>query len=158
DVAKGCHRAAAGAGEADHLDAAFARGLDRAHDVGGIARGRYREKHVAGSTECLDLAGKHVVVTVVVADRGEDAGVGGQRYSGQSGPVEVEAADQLAGPVLRVGPLPPLPANRILLPARSASTEASTTAAVSLRNSPSAAIAFNSAMELSNSASMYAVS
>ena len=50
---------------------------------------------------CTCLA-KTCVEVVVVADRGEDRRVGGQRDRRQPGPLALEAADELGGEVLRV--------------------------------------------------------
>src|SRR5690606_29143419 len=105
DVAERRQRLPAGAvaGEADHPHAPRARRLDRAQDVRGMPGGADREQHVAGLAQRLHLAGEDVVVAVVVADRGEDAAVGGERDGGQSRAIVVEPAHQLPGPVLGVG-------------------------------------------------------
>src|SRR5690606_23516736 len=94
---------AARAGEADHLHTLGLGRVQRAQDVLGAAGGGDGDEHVALLAQRLDLAGEGVVVAVVVADRGEDRGVGGQRDRRQARAVVVEAADQFAGPVLGVG-------------------------------------------------------
>ena len=56
-----------------------------------------------GRAERLDLLGEDDVVAVVVADRGEDRGVDGQRDRRQARPLALEAADELGREMLRVG-------------------------------------------------------
>ena len=102
EVAERRQLAARRAGEADHRHPLGLRRGDGGQDVGRAAGGGQREQHVARGAQRLDLAGEDAVVAIVVADRGQDRAVGGQRDRRQAGPVVVEAGDQLAGPVLRI--------------------------------------------------------
>ena len=54
-------------------------------------------------TDGVDLARKQLLVAVVVADRGQDRGIGGQRKGGQPRAIVSEAADEFAREVLRIG-------------------------------------------------------
>ena len=51
----------------------------------------------------LDLPFEHVVVAVVVADGGEDTGVGGQRDGAQGRTIHRQPRDELRYQMLRVG-------------------------------------------------------
>ena len=66
------------------------------------------EVEIASSTsprgaQRAHLLGEHLLERVVVGDRGQDRGVGGERDRRQLGPLALEAADHLGGEVLRVG-------------------------------------------------------
>ena len=75
-------------------------GLDA---VLAVAAGGDGEQDVAFEAEGFDLALEDVVVAVVVADGGEDAGVGGEGDGAKGGAVDGEAGDELGDEVLRVG-------------------------------------------------------
>ena len=61
------------------------------------------EQDVAFEAEGFDLALEDVVVGVVVADGGEDAGVGGEGDGAEGRAVDGEAGDELGDEVLGVG-------------------------------------------------------
>jgi hypothetical protein len=94
---------AARAGEPDHAHPSPARGLDGEHHVLRRAARRDRDQHVARAAERLDLAREHLLVAVVVRDRGQRRRVGGERDPGERPALEHEPPDQLGGDVLRVG-------------------------------------------------------
>ena len=82
----------------------FARATCRAsRTLGERPEVEMPNEHVAGAADRFDLAREQALVAVVVADRGEHRGVGGQREGGQARAVVGEPADQLAGQMLRVG-------------------------------------------------------
>ncbi len=61
------------------------------------------DEHVALVSQRAKLAREHLLEAVVVADRGQRRGVGGERDGGERRAVVDEAADQLGGDVLGVG-------------------------------------------------------
>ena len=91
------------AGDGDRRQAAGPRRAQAVDDVRRAARRRDADRHVAGAAERLDLAAEHALEAVVVADRGEHAGVRGQRQRRQGAALAGEAAGQLGGEVLRLG-------------------------------------------------------
>ena len=95
--------AAAFAGERDDVHLALVRRDDRRDDVGGIARRRDREQHVALGAQRAHLLREHLLERVVVRDGGEDRSVGGQRNRRQLRALALEAADHLGGEMLGVG-------------------------------------------------------
>ena len=111
------HRAAVAAGERDHRDAARLRDLHRLEHVLRIPRGRYGEEDIALVAERFDLAREHAAEIVVVGDRGERAGVGGERDRGQAGALALEAAHHLRGEMLAVGGRAAVAAGEHLAPA-----------------------------------------
>ena len=113
-------------GERDHAHALGAGDLGGLDDVGGVARGRDGEKHVAGLAVAVDLLGEDAHGRLVVAERGGERRLGDERDGGKrplepcgrigavrltvrvgEGPVdgalEAEALHELADRVLRVG-------------------------------------------------------
>jgi len=72
--------------------------------VGGVAARGEDDHEIAGLREALDLAGKHLVESEIVADAREQRAVGGQRHRGQGTAGLEVAADQLRGEVLCLGP------------------------------------------------------
>lgn len=103
DVGEGFHGAAVvasvgdgveaeGAGQGEGLDAVFA-----------VAAGGDGEEDVAGLAEGFDLALEDVVEGVVVADGGEDAGVGGEGDGAEGGAIDGEAGYEFGDEVLGVG-------------------------------------------------------
>ncbi len=97
------HLAAVLAGEGDDAGLALMRGFDGADHVGGVARGGNRQQQVARPHQGLHLLGKDLLVAVVVGDRGERRGVGGQGDAGQARALALVAAGQFGGEVLGVG-------------------------------------------------------
>lgn len=97
------HRPAGLAGKPDDLHARRVRRFDGAQDVLRIAGSGEGVEHIALCAQRLDLPREQMLVAVVVADRGENAGVGCQCDTGQSRAVVIEAADQFPRPVLGVG-------------------------------------------------------
>lgn len=78
-------------------------GFEGAKDVRRPAGGRDAEEDVAALAEPEDLALEHLLVTIVIADRGDDGRVGGERDGGQGRAVEEEAGEKLTGDMLGVG-------------------------------------------------------
>jgi hypothetical protein len=72
-------------------------------DVRGVAAGADAERDVAGRSERFDLALEDPVVAVVVADRGQNRRVGGERDGRPAASLAHVAADELGGQVLSVG-------------------------------------------------------
>src|SRR5690606_33513579 len=72
-------------------------------DVGRVAAGGYGHQHVARLAQRVHLALEDGIEAVVVADRGEDGGVGVQRRAGEWQAVALEAADQFGNEMLRIG-------------------------------------------------------
>jgi hypothetical protein len=79
-----------------------ARRPQRAQHVLRAARGRDRERDVAGPAEPAQLALERGLEAVVVGDRGQRRRVGRQRARGQRVALQLEAPDELGGDVLRV--------------------------------------------------------
>ena len=61
------------------------------------------DEHVALAAERANLPLEHLVEAVVVADRGQRRGVGGERDGGERRAVVDEASDEFRGDVLGVG-------------------------------------------------------
>src|SRR6059058_4617542 len=79
------------------------RSARRPDEVLGLATCAEREEQIALTCQCVYLAGEHVVVAVVVAERGEDGGIRGERDRRKGPSLAPEAADQLSGEVLCLG-------------------------------------------------------
>ena len=94
---------ALGAGEADGDKPALARKAKRRQNIRRFAGGGQRHQHVAALAEPFDLPREHLLETVIVGDRGQRRGVGGQRKRRVTGPVLLVAADDFGGDVLGVG-------------------------------------------------------
>ena len=94
---------ALGAGEADGDKPALARGAERRQNVRRFAGRGQRQQHVAALAQALDLPREHLLETVVVGDRGQRRGVGGQRNRRITGTILLVAADDFGGDVLGVG-------------------------------------------------------
>jgi len=90
-------------GHGEGVCAQFA-GLEQtgAH-VGAVARGRDADGDIAGCAKRLDLAGKDGFEAVIVADRGESGGIGGEGDRGHTAALTAKASDELGGEMLRVG-------------------------------------------------------
>jgi len=67
---QGRERAAIPAGERDDAQSGLLRGFDGAQDARRVAAGTDGEQHIPRSAQRQHLAGEHVLVTVVVGDRG----------------------------------------------------------------------------------------
>jgi hypothetical protein len=102
-IAKLAQCFAIGAGEADGDDAVFPRGAQRRQNVRRAAGGGERQQHIAARTKAGDLAGEHLFEAVIIGDRRQRRGVGGQRDRGVAGTILFVAADDLGGDVLGVG-------------------------------------------------------
>src|SRR5439155_8782045 len=76
--------------------------LRGAHDVGAFAAGRVQHHEIAGTGQRLDLAGEDLVEAQVVAARGEERRVSGERDRRQRAPVVAVADDVFGGQVLGV--------------------------------------------------------
>ena len=85
------------------MDAERARALEGLDAVLRVARGGDGEQYVAGLAESFDLALEDVVEVIVVADRGEDAGVRREGNRAESRAVDGEACNELGDQVLSVG-------------------------------------------------------
>lgn len=72
-----------GAGERDHAHALGAGDLGGLHYVGGVARRRDCEKHVAGLAVAVDLLGEDADGRLVVAERGGERRLGDERDGGK---------------------------------------------------------------------------
>ena len=75
---------ALGAGEADGDQSALARRAQRRQNVRRAARSGERQQHVAAPAQALDLPREHLLEAVIVGDRGQRRGVGGQRDARRS--------------------------------------------------------------------------
>src|SRR6516162_1694388 len=95
--------ASAGTGESDHGATEAVRRLRRLNHVRRVTAGAEGHQYIAPLRQPLDLAREHTFVAVVVAERGEERGVGGERDRRQRLALLAEAADELGGQVLRVG-------------------------------------------------------
>jgi len=102
-VAEVAHLAAAVAGEADGGDVHLLGLMEGVDDVFGVAGGGDAEEEVAGLAEGFDLALEELIEAEVVADGGEDGGVGGEGDGAEGGAVGGEADDELGDEVLGVG-------------------------------------------------------
>ena len=91
------------AGEADGDKSAFARAAQRRQDVRRPSGGGQRQQHVAALAEPCDLSREHLFEAVIIGDRRQRRGVGGQRDRGVSRPVLLVAADDFGGDMLGVG-------------------------------------------------------
>src|SRR5439155_13356988 len=60
------------------------------------------ERDVAGIAERFDLPGEHLLISVVVADRGHDTRIGGERHRSERAPLALEPSDELRDEMLRV--------------------------------------------------------
>ena len=103
DVREGFHGAAVVAGIGDGVEAEGASEREGANTVLGVTGGGDGEEDVAGLAEGLDLTLEDVIEGVVVADGGEDAGVGGEGDGAEGGAVDGEAGDELGDKVLGIG-------------------------------------------------------
>ena len=103
DVGEVFHGAAIVAGVGDGVHAEAAGALEGLDAVLRVARGGDGEQDVAGLAEGFDLALEDVVEVVVVADRGEDAGVRREGNGAESWAVDGESRDELGDQVLGVG-------------------------------------------------------
>ena len=83
--------------------AALVRRVNRAHDVLRVARRRDREQHVGRLAERAHLLREDLDERVVVGDRRQRRAVGRERDGRQAGALELEAIQELAREVLRVG-------------------------------------------------------
>src|SRR2546423_7004 len=81
------HLASRFAGESDRKQTAGARGVQSCENVWRIAAGRDSDSSVAILTECFDLTREHLLVTVIVAQSGEDRCIGRKRNSRQRRPI-----------------------------------------------------------------------
>ncbi|MCY1302189.1 hypothetical protein D9M70_518350 [compost metagenome] len=97
------HDAAALACQGKHVHFAGAGGFHGAHHIGGISAGGDRHQHIAGLAEGIDLALEDLVEAIVVADGGEDGGIGIERDASQGQAFALEAAHQFGDEMLRVG-------------------------------------------------------
>ena len=76
--------------------------LERLYAVFAVAGGGDGEQDIAGVGKRFHLALKDVVIAVVVADSGEDAGVGRERNGAQCGAIHGQPADELGDEVLGI--------------------------------------------------------
>ena len=90
--------------------------LQRRNNVRRTARRRDRHEHVALAAERADLAREHLLEAVVVADRGQRRGVGGERDRGSGARSLTKRPTNSAAMCWASAALPPLPASRILPP------------------------------------------
>ena len=77
--------------------------LQRRENVRQSGRRSTAPADVAAPAEAFDLAGEYLFEAVIIADRRQRRGVGGQRDRGISRPVLLVAADDFGGDVLGVG-------------------------------------------------------
>jgi len=102
-IRDGSNCAAVFTGQQNSRHAVGFGGLEGLADVLGVAAGREADEDVVRLAERFDLAGKDLVVAVVVGDAGEHRGVGIQRNRRQWPPLTTIAADQLFAQVHGVG-------------------------------------------------------
>lgn len=105
-VTEGGELAAAGTGETEQLAATRLRRLSRFQDAGAVAAGANGPEHVAGAKMGLDLPGKDMVITEVVGDGRQVAGVRRKGQAVERLSVALIATRQFAGDVLGVGRRP----------------------------------------------------
>src|SRR5271169_3509761 len=67
-----------------------------------MARCRNRDEYISGAAETEDLALEQPVVAVVIADRRENRGIGGERERGSGSTIIIEPRQHLPGEVLGV--------------------------------------------------------
>src|SRR5690606_32175851 len=91
------------AGQRNHLHVPVVGGFNGLDDVFRVAAGGNGHQQVAGLAQRIDLLGKNAVIAEVIADGGQDRGVGVERQGGQRQAVALKAADQLGDEVLGVG-------------------------------------------------------
>src|SRR5665213_3781823 len=103
DVRERGHVAALAAGVGDGVQTHLLRQLQRLDAVLRVAAGRNREEHIALDAERFNLPLEDIVVAVIVADGGENAGVGGKRDGAQGRPGNSQPRDELGNQVLRIG-------------------------------------------------------
>ncbi len=77
--------------------------LSRLKDVGRGAAGGKGPEDVVFFDKGFDLTAEDLFEAVVVADGGEDGGIGGKSDGGQAFAMAAEASDQLGGNVLGIG-------------------------------------------------------
>jgi len=95
--------ATADTSKSDHGATEAPRRLRCLNHVCRVTAGAEGHQYIAPLRQRLDLAREHTLVAVVVAERGEERGVGGERDRRQRLALLAEAADELGGEVLRVG-------------------------------------------------------
>ena len=103
-VAQRLHGAAGEAsGQADRNQPGLARRLERSDDVGRAPRGGDCDEDVAGPSQPPDLPFEGTLEAIIIADRGNNGAVGGQRDSRQRMAVKIQPRQEFAGDMLRVG-------------------------------------------------------
>ena len=79
------------------------RGAQRRQNVRRSTRGGQRQQHVPLPAETCDLSREHLFEAVIIGDRRQRRGVGGQRDRRVSRPLLLVAADDFGGDMLGVG-------------------------------------------------------
>ena len=102
-IDQGGHLPATAARQPDGRHADRATALQAAQHVCRVAAGRERDSDIITFAKRLYLLGKNIGGTVVVGNRGQSRGVGGQRNGRQRRTVDQVTIHELGGQVLRVG-------------------------------------------------------
>ena len=76
--------------------------LDRSEHVRRVATGGEPDRHIPGAPEPLDLAQEDVLETIIVADAGQDRGIGGEREGRKGAAFVRESPDHFGGQVLGI--------------------------------------------------------
>ena len=134
--------AAVVAGETDGVQAALARLGQRGEQVGRIAAGRHGDGDVAGLGAGDQLTREHQLEPDVVAQRGHDRLIGGQRPRGQDG-LPIGGRANSRAKVVESVQLPPFPKVNIRPPA--ANRRAISVAAASSRSALASSVERRSA-------------
>ena len=103
DVAERGQAGAARAGEADHDAPGPPRGHDGGEDVRGAAARADAHQHVALARQRLHLTREHLLVAVVVGERGEERAGPAEGDGGEAAALALEAADEFRRDVLGIG-------------------------------------------------------
>src|SRR2546430_2139820 len=103
EIAQSAHLAAVGTRQSDDRHSFVARGLDRLQHVLAVAARRQRHENIALAAVGTDFTREHLVVAIVVADRGQRRrirvkGQGRERFG-----VAEESSGELGDDVLRIG-------------------------------------------------------
>lgn len=77
--------------------------LQGGDDVGGVAARAQRDEEIAGLGQTAELAGKNLLVAKIVADAGDERGVGGKRDGWQGATRPCVAADEFGGEMAGLG-------------------------------------------------------
>jgi hypothetical protein len=103
DIRESFHRSSAIACVAHGVDAHVTGKLEGLDTVLRVSAGGDREQHITFETERLDLPLEHIVVAVIIPDRGKDAAIGREGDRAEGGAVYGQTGDEFGDEMLRVG-------------------------------------------------------